>query len=151
MKPSRGISSTAIALGACCALLTAVSPSMAADATDAQFEMMDADKDGRISPAEHQQGARKMFVGMDANKDNNVTSREMDTASPAPDAQTREPALSAAEKIKVVDTNGDGILSAAEHAAGSVAMFDRMDANKDRLLTREELRAGHASMLKKPR
>jgi hypothetical protein len=37
--------------------------------------------------------------------------------------------LSSAEKIKVVDTNGDGVLTAEEHAAGSKRMFDKMDTD----------------------
>ena len=57
--------------------------------------------------------------------------------------------MSAADKIKVVDTNGDGVLTAEEHAAGSRAMFEKMDTNKDGFLTKDELAAGHARMLKK--
>ena len=39
--------------------------------------------------------------------------------------------MSAAEKIKVVDGNGDGVLTAAEHEAASKKMFQKMDANRD--------------------
>ena len=56
--------------------------------------------------------------------------------------------LSSADKIKVVDTDGDGVLTAAEHAAASRAMFDRMDGDRDGALTKGEFDAGHA-MLKK--
>jgi len=55
--------------------------------------------------------------------------------------------LSSKEKIKVVDTDGDGILTAAEHESGSKSMFDRMDGDRDGFLNREELSAGHAKML----
>ena len=58
--------------------------------------------------------------------------------------------MSAADKIKVIDTDGDGTLTAKEHAAGSRAMFEKMDADKDGFLTKDELAAGHASMMKKP-
>jgi EF hand len=58
--------------------------------------------------------------------------------------------MSAADKIKVVDSDGDGILTAEEHAAGSRAMFEKMDTDKDGFLTQDELAAGHASMMKKP-
>jgi hypothetical protein len=57
--------------------------------------------------------------------------------------------LPAAEKIKVIDTNGDGILTAEEHAAGSRSMFDAMDTDKDGALSEAELLAGHAKMLRK--
>lgn len=58
--------------------------------------------------------------------------------------------MSAADKIKVIDTDGDAILTAEEHAAGSRTMFEKMDTNKDGFLTKVELAAGHAQMLQKP-
>jgi Ca2+-binding EF-hand superfamily protein len=58
--------------------------------------------------------------------------------------------MSSAEKIKAIDTNGDGALSAEEHAAGSKMMFDKMDTDKDGYLSKAELEAGHAKMMTKP-
>jgi hypothetical protein len=57
--------------------------------------------------------------------------------------------MSSADKIKAIDTNADGMLSADEHATGSKAMFEKMDADKDGTLTKAEFDAGHAAMLKK--
>ena len=57
--------------------------------------------------------------------------------------------MSSAEKIKVVDTNGDGMLTADEHAVGSKRMFDKMDTDKDGFVSKAELEAGHAKMMKK--
>ena len=57
--------------------------------------------------------------------------------------------MSAAEKIKVINTNGDGILSAEEHAAGSESMFEKMDTNHDSALSVEEIDAGHLRMMMK--
>jgi Ca2+-binding EF-hand superfamily protein len=57
--------------------------------------------------------------------------------------------MSSADKIKVIDTNGDGVLSAEEHATGSRSMFEKMDADKDGALTKAEFDAGHAAMMKK--
>ena len=57
--------------------------------------------------------------------------------------------MSAAGKVKVVDTNSDGVLTAEEHAGGSRAMFEKMDTDKDGFLTKSELAAGHARILKK--
>lgn len=57
--------------------------------------------------------------------------------------------MSSAAKIKVIDTDGDGILTAAEHAAGSKTMFDRMDSNKDGYVSKSEFAAGHANMMRK--
>jgi Ca2+-binding EF-hand superfamily protein len=57
--------------------------------------------------------------------------------------------MPSADKIKVIDKDGDGILTAEEHAAGSRAMFVKMDADKNGFLSNAELEAGHASMMKK--
>ena len=122
----------------------------APNAADAQFEAMDANGDGRLSPDEHAAGAKKMFDAMDANKDGKVTSSEMDAAQEKlTGKKVSAKDMSSAEKIKVVDTDGDGILTAAEHASGSKTMFDRMDTDKDGFVSRAELAAGHASMLHK--
>jgi hypothetical protein len=87
---------------------------------------------------------------MDANRDASVTAGEMDAAQYK---ITGRPAtvhdLSSADKIKAIDGNGDGLLSAAEHAAGSRKMFDAMDANHDGVLTQDEFDAGHARLLEK--
>jgi hypothetical protein len=63
--------------------------------------------------------------------------------------KAKEGDLPAAAKIKVIDTNGDGVLAAEEHAAGSRSMFAAMDTDKDGALSEAELSAGHAKMLRK--
>ena len=118
---------------------------------DAEFTAMDANKDGKVSAEEHARATRKMFVTMDANADGQVTATEMDaTYQRVTGKKARKTDMSSAEKIKVIDTDGDGILTAEEHAAGSRAMFEKMDTGKDGFLTKDELAAGHAQMLKKP-
>jgi Ca2+-binding EF-hand superfamily protein len=72
-----------------------------------------------------------MFDTMDADKDGRVTSSEMDAAHEKVTRNKRtQGEMSSAEKIKVVDANGDGILTAEEHAAGSKTMFDKMTPTK---------------------
>ena len=100
---------------------------------EAEMRVMDTNKDGKISAAEHDTGAQQMFQGMDANQDSRVTSVEMDAGHKplaSQDAshghkkgETHE--MSSAEKIKVVDADGDGVLTAQEHAAGSKKMFGK--------------------------
>lgn len=54
--------------------------------------------------------------------------------------------MSATDKIGKMDTNGDGMLSAEEHAAGAKKMFEKMDANRDGNVTAAEMEAGHKAM-----
>jgi Ca2+-binding EF-hand superfamily protein len=116
----------------------------------AELEMMDTDKDGKISAVEHGSGAKAMFDAMDADKNAFVTAQEMDAAHKGrggADGKASAGKMSSAEKIAVVDTNEDGKLSATEHAAGARRMFATMDENQDGALTKAELEAGHRTML----
>lgn len=106
-----------------------------------KFAMMDSDGDGQVSAAEHAAGAKRMFTDMDSDMDGQVSAAEMDAVRAH--AAGAKPALSSADKIKKVDTDGDGRLSASEHAAGSEKMFKAADANQDGALTAAELQAGH--------
>jgi len=85
-----------------------------------EVQAMDANGDGRISRAEHAAGARKMFDKMDANHDGIVTAAEMDAASEAKADRAGTDQLSSAEKIKAIDIDGDGQLTAAEHARAPI-------------------------------
>jgi Ca2+-binding EF-hand superfamily protein len=119
---------------------------------DREFAMMDASGDGKISADEHAAGARKMFETMDANEDGKVTAAEMDAAhEQVTGRKAKKTDMSSVDKIKVIDTDGDGRVSAEEHAGGSRSMFERMDADEDGFLTRTELAAGHQKMMGKGR
>ena len=120
-----------------------------ASAVDAEFKAMDTTKDGKVSAEEHAAASRKMFEMMDANKDGKVTAAEM-TSARITGKKAKKSDLSAADKIKVIDTDADGILTREEHAAGSHSMFEKVDTDKNGFLTKSELAAGYASMMKKP-
>jgi Ca2+-binding EF-hand superfamily protein len=133
-----------------CACFALVADASAVTPAASEFRSMDANHDGRVTGDEHAAAAKRMFATMDANKNGAVTAAEMDAAHEK--VTGRKPKggdLAAAEKIKVIDTNGDGTLTAEEHAAGSRTMFDAMDTNKDGALTPAEMTAGHAKMLRK--
>ena len=118
----------------------------------AGMEMMDTSGDGQVSRDEHTAAAKKMFDTMDGDKDGKVTATEMEAAHAqmvGKDAKKMKGRMSAADKIKVVDTNGDGALTAEEHATGATTMFDRMDTDKNGTLSKAELDAGHKTMMKK--
>jgi Ca2+-binding EF-hand superfamily protein len=131
----------------------------------AEVKMMDTDGDGSISATEHAAGTKKMFGKMDADGDGIVTAKEMDSAhkdmatahkgstaeSDTADAsrlgKSDKPQKSAAAKIKTIDTDGDGAITAAEHAAGSKKMFEKMDKDQNGRLTAAEIQAGHDRMM----
>ena len=113
-----------------------------------EFKMMDSDGDGKVTASEHEAGAKKMFEKMDLDKDGKVTACEMEAAhEKVTGAKPMKTDMRAADKIKVIDTNGDGSISADEHIAGSKMMFEKMDTNKDGTLSTTECAEGHAKML----
>ena len=69
-------------------------------------------------------------------------------ATPALAQETTQPkAMSSAEKIAAIDSDHDGIVTAAEHAAGARAMFERMDADHDGKVTAADMDAAHRAMI----
>lgn len=141
---------------------------LAGGGKDDPMKMMDTDGDGKVTATEHATGARMMFSKMDADGDGRVTAAEMEAAQPMmkghkdematnQDGHDKENAadknygqagmMSAAEKIAKIDTNGDGALTAEEHAAGSKKMFTKMDIDKDGALTAQEMREGHRATM----
>jgi hypothetical protein len=133
----------------------------------AELKMMDTDQDGSISSTEHAAGAKKMFEKMDADRDGIVTAQEMGAAhKDMPTARSEEsgtvssrqpepgtsdasgkPMKSASAKIKTIDTDADGTITAAEHEAGSKKMFEKMDKDHNGRLTAAEIQASHDRMM----
>lgn len=114
------------------------------------MELMDADRDGKVTAEEHTAGAKKMFEMMDADHDGLVTAQEMTAAQEKFHASTPpKDALSSEEKIAAVDADRDGKVSLAEHDEASLFMFEKMDANRDGFLAQREITAGHAQVGKR--
>ncbi len=113
------------------------------------FKSMDANTDGKISSDEHAQSAATMFSSMDANQDGQVTVAEMTAFKESKGKKSDKAELVAAEKIRLIDQDGDGVLTSTEHAQGARLMFERMDTNTDGFLTKEEFVKGHEKMLHK--
>lgn len=132
-----------------CSLALCVLPSAFANkSSDKHFKMMDTNGDGQISRTEHAAGAKQMFSQCDTNRDGVVTSAEMETSMAAQGEKPGKHHKTAAEKIQMIDQNGDGQLTAAEHEAGTEKMFTKMDKNNDGTLSKDECDEGHKAMKK---
>jgi Ca2+-binding EF-hand superfamily protein len=111
-----------------------------------KFRMMDTDNDGKVTVVEFEAGMQEKFRATDTNGDGQVTVVEMDAAR----AKMGKPSkvgggeMSSKDKIKKMDSDGNGSLSADEHAAGAKVKFNEADANKDGALSKGELQAAYA-------
>lgn len=92
-----------------------------------RLERMDADKDGTISKAEFTGGAEE-FARIDVDGDGAITPHEA--------AETPSLFAVLADSLDQWDSNGDGVLSMEEWDS----VFNRLDADADRSLDRDELR-----------
>lgn len=95
---------------------------------------------GHITAAEHAARAGERFDSMDIDKDGKLAASEIGASHGAESAAWAKTRLSAAEKIKQLDSDGDGMLTRAEYADGSQRMFERLDRNRDGILSASEMR-----------
>jgi Ca2+-binding EF-hand superfamily protein len=115
---------------------------------DAQYRKMDADKNGQLTRteieqfqklaaiAEAQNRNRALFAQLDADKNGQLGPDEfakLATAAPTANAQ---PMLSR------MDGNRDQQISLVEHRTATLANFDRLDTDKDGIVTDTEMKAG---------
>ena len=103
---------------------------MRADAEE-PWKRLDQDNDGRISRSEWQRN-EQAFDRVDADKDGFLTKEELRSAA-------REFREKRGSRLREMDTDADGNISRSEWK-GKEEIFNRSDANNDRVLTRDELR-----------
>jgi hypothetical protein len=120
------------------------------------FERLDTDGNDVIEPREIEAARRATFERADANNDDYVTGPEIDAlrAEIAQEygrggggARQRAPeGTRQADRIKAIDTDGDGRISQAEFMSGRDALVLRFDGNGDGSVTRAEMEEGAAKV-----
>ena len=115
---------------------------------DAQFHKMDADRNGLITRTEveaYQRGvalaataqrARTAFTALDADKNGQLSFAEFEKLVAAqPVTANGQPFMAQ------MDLSKDGQISLIEHRTATLANFDRMDTDKDGVVSPAEMKA----------
>lgn len=132
---------------------------------DARFDRMDADKDGKLTPQDRavrgKDRADRMFAALDTDGNGQISRAEFDAGRDkrmdrreAHDGRGKGmgrmghrgpggPGMGAMRGK--MDADGDKIVTREEFQAQALAMFDRADANKDGTVTPEERQAVRAA------
>ena len=112
---------------------------------EAEFTKVDLNKDGQMSRAEIEafqtagNSARvaarttAVFTQLDSDKNGQLSATEFAKLNPAPKAD--------ATPVLRIDTNKDGQVSLAEHRTATIDTFNKLDGNKDGILTAEEVKS----------
>jgi Ca2+-binding EF-hand superfamily protein len=114
---------------------------------DSEFRKMDADKNGTVTRAEieaferavsvvkAQAKNRELFARLDADHSGQLSAAEFGRlASPAP--------IDAAPMLSRMDLNRDQSLTLVEYRTATLSNFDRLDADKNGVVTPAEMKAG---------
>ena len=115
---------------------------------DAQFRQIDTDQNGELTVAEIEQFEKAkalteaqarnkaMFDQLDVNKNGQISATEFAKLVREPAAVSAQPMLSRE------DSNRDSQISLVEHRSATLANFDRLDTDKDGVVTAAEMKAG---------
>lgn len=115
---------------------------------DVQFRQIDADGNGQLTAAEIEKFERSkalaeaqarneaLFDQLDANKNGQVSATEFAKLVREPAAVSAQPMLSRE------DSNRDSQISLVEHRSATLGNFDRLDSDKDGIVTAAEMKAG---------
>lgn len=119
---------------------------------DQEFSKMDADKNGQVTREEAAAfnraaalataGTRNaaLFRQLDADHNGSISAVEFRRLiSPPP------PQINGQQFINSMDSNRDGKVSLVEHRAATVTNFDRIDSDKDGVVTPAEMKAAGLS------
>jgi Ca2+-binding EF-hand superfamily protein len=115
---------------------------------DDEFRKIDADKNVKLTRREiedhrravvvleTQQRNRSVFARLDRDRNGQLSLQEFAAISAPPRTVNVAPILAE------VDLNRDGSVTQVEYRAGKLVRFDRMDTDKDSVISVAELRAG---------
>lgn len=108
---------------------------------------LDANKDGKVSKDEMTAYRAAQTASVDANGDGKLSVDEL--AAMHLKKMTDAAKAMAQTMVDRLDTDGDGMLSAAEMLGQPMPtdMFDRLDTNKDGFIDQAELDAAHQAMM----
>jgi hypothetical protein len=95
--------------------------------------------DGGISAQKHASAASKRFELMDKDKDGKITAAEINSSHGAESIVWANHPEAPAEKIRNLDINRDGVLTVSEYSVGSQKMFHMLDADGNGVLTPAEM------------
>lgn len=113
------------------------------------FDLFDADKDGKVTEQEVADFRANMIAGADANGDGKLSVEEL-TAQHVK-MLTAMAAGRSARMIAERDADGDGLLSVEEMAASPMpaGMFDRIDTDGDGGVTKAEFDAARTRVMER--
>lgn len=125
------------------------------------FARLDANKDGKLDAADREARRAAMFDRIDANKDGQISREEFSARQQRPDGAAQGHRMGHrggkdwggrgwggrhGGMAGTADANKDNVVSQAEFTAAALQRFDRMDANKDGQVTKEERQAARTAM-----
>ena len=114
---------------------------------DSEFRQMDADRNGSLIRAEIEQFQRAaalaqlqatnraLFTRLDADRNGQLSAAEF------AGLPMQVPAPNAAPILSQTDINKDGSVTLVEYRTGKLANFDRLDADKDGIVSAAEMKA----------
>ena len=115
---------------------------------DTEFRKIDADKNGQLTRTEIEQFQKlqavaqaqsrnqAMFAQLDADRNGQLSPAEFSKISSPPPAANGQPIIAR------MDGNRDGQVSLVEHRTATLSNFDRLDTDKDGIVTAAKMKAG---------